>query len=43
MGSTRVSKYAWSSENSLSATDGSAAILYGNNNANADITGDAEL
>ena len=43
MGSTRTSTTAWSSENSFSGTDGNAAILYGNNNTAADITGDAEL
>jgi hypothetical protein len=43
MGSTRTSTTAWSSENSLSGTDGDAAILYANNNTAADITGDAEL
>ena len=43
MGSTRTSTTAWSSENSLSGTDGNAAILYANNNTAADITGDAEL
>jgi len=43
MGSTRVSTTAWSSENSLSGTDGNAAIIYGNNNVNAYIIGDAEL
>jgi hypothetical protein len=43
MGSTRTSTTAWSSENSLSGTDGNAAILYANNNTAADITGDSEL
>ena len=43
MGSTRVSTTAWSSENSLSGTDGNAAMVYGNNNVDAYIIGDAEL
>ena len=41
--STRTSTTAFSSEQSAGNSDGSAAIVYGNNDADAAIIGDAEL
>lgn len=40
---TRRNKYAWSNEQSISATDGSAAIVYGSNDSTAYFEAEAEL
>jgi hypothetical protein len=40
---TRRNRWAWSNEQSISATDGSAAIVYSNNNIASYFEGDAEL
>lgn len=40
---TRRNIYAWSNEQSISSTDGSAAVVYGSNDANAYFEAEAEI
>ncbi len=43
LGTTRSNLFGWSNQQSISATDGSAAIIYGNNSSTATFTASAEL
>ena len=43
LGTTRSNLFGWSNQQSITATDGSAAIIYGSNDASATFTAEAEL
>ena len=43
LGTTRSNLFGWSNQQSISATDGSAAIIYGSNDSSATFTAEAEL